>query len=166
MRFPPLVLVLALAGCNTAGQIQSSEPRQVLEDFSMSRSHRSQPAWTLKAKLAILKEEVQQVSLGRPRMEFYSKGQVSSKVESLKGIAHLTTHDILLSKSVVLTSIDEKTTLKTEKLIYSEKRKKFFTQEAVTVSRPGTVVRGRGIEADPQLSEIRIFNQESVIRQP
>ena len=98
-------------------------------------------------------------------MEFFTKGHVSSKVESLQGIAHLTTHDILLSKSVVLTSIDEKTVLKTEKLTYSEKRKKFFTQEAVTVSRPGTIVRGRGIEADPQLSEIRIFNQESVIRQ-
>ena len=162
-RLSLLTLTLALAACEKTRQT-AFQPNQTLEDFSMSQSRRGKPGWTLSAHLGVLKEDRDETLLTEPRMEFYQDGRVASKVESRHGVVELATHDVLLSSSVVLTSVDENSVLTTDELKYSAAKAKFFTDKHIELRRPGTVLKGRGLEANAKLTEFRIYHQESVVR--
>ncbi len=130
----------------------------------MSQSTRGAVDWSLKARSAVLREDAKLAELTEPRMEFLKNGKVVSRVSSLRGIVRTDTHDVVLSTGVVLDAIEDRSVLKTETLDYSSKTRLFTTQADILVTRPDGVLRGRGLEAKPDLSEIRIFNQQSVIK--
>ncbi len=96
-------------------------------------------------------------------MEFHRDGKTVSRVTALSGEIATDTHDVILSSSVVLESFDDHSVLHTRQLNYTSRQGHFFTRSAVMIRRPGAVVRGEGMEATPDLSEIRIFKQRSVI---
>ncbi|MEK7857885.1 MAG: LPS export ABC transporter periplasmic protein LptC [Elusimicrobiota bacterium] len=165
---PGAALLLALTGaslgCRSKTAAQVLEPRQLLEGLSMSQSTRGAVDWSLKARSAVLREDAKLAELTEPRMEFLKNGKVVSRVSSLRGIVRTDTHDVVLSTGVVLDAIEDRSVLKTETLDYSSKTRLFTTQADILVTRPDGVLRGRGLEAKPDLSEIRIFNQQSVIK--
>ncbi len=150
-------------GCSAERLSVDMEPHQVMEEFSMTQTRSGQPAWRLKAKLAIIKEKTHRAKLDEPRIDFYENGKIVSRVRAVYGIAHLDTHDVVLSTSVVLTSVEDGSVLMTERLSYSDKKHLLFTKLPIVLKRPGTLLRGRGFEADPGLNEIRIFDQEAAI---
>ena len=96
-------------------------------------------------------------------MEFYRGGRAVSRVTALNGQIATDTHDVTLSSAVVLNSFDDHSVLTTDSLSYSSKDRLFRTKSDVVVRRPEGVVHGRGMEATPDLSEIRIFEQRSVL---
>lgn len=159
-----LLSCLALA-CRKAAPAASQEPHQVLEDFNLSQSYRGSPSWDLRARTAVLKENSSQASLTSPQMAFYRKGRIASRLSALTGSVRTDTHDVRLSSSVVVTSLEDHSVLRTEELEYSSQKRKFFTDKEVMVKRPGGFLRGRGLEAEPDLSEIRIFNQTALIEE-
>ena len=162
--FAALAIVLAAGGCRRAPQ-GGVTPSQTLEDFTLNQDMRGAPTWRLHAQSAILHEETQLAGLTRPTMEFYENGKTVSRVKGLAGQVRLETHDVHLSSSVVLEVIEEHTILYTDYLDYSSKRQLFTTQAEVLVVKPEGRLRGRGMEAKPDLSEIRIFHQRSVVKE-
>ncbi len=159
------VVFLALAsGCSQRAQdgITSS---QTLEDFTLDQTSRGTPKWQLHAESAILHEETQVSGLTRPTMQFYENGKAVSRVRSQAGQVRLETHDVHLSSSVVLEVLEDHTVLYTDTLDYSSKRQRFTTQADVLIVKPEGQTRGQGMEAKPDLSEIRIFRQKSVIKE-
>ena len=108
----------------------------------------------VRAKLATLTE---------PVMEFYKKGKAVSRVTALAGEVDTESHGVRLSSSVVLDSFDDHSRLTTTDLFYDSTRDRFTTAADILVKRPEGVLRGRGLEAKPDLSEIRIFNQSSTL---
>lgn len=159
-----LLPALALAGCARTDPGQADGARQVLEGFSLRQNVGGDPQWTLKAEEAVLNETSQDAELTRPRMEFFQKGRAVSRVRSEAGAVSVDTHDVTLSTGVVLESLEDKSRLETEELRYSSKDDLFVTEAAVRVTRPGGRLRGRGLKAKPDLSEVRIFNQETVVQ--
>ena len=157
------LLAVALAGCRKSAPPPTYEARQVLEEFKMTQTHLGRPAWTLGARTAILKEDSKQALLSEPRMEFITNGKPTSRVRAASGLLHTDTHDLQLSTSVVVESLEDHSILKTEELLYCDAKKLFETQAEIELTRPGGVLKGRGLKAKPDLSEIRIFNQRSVI---
>jgi len=129
----------------------------------MSQTDHGKPGWTLRSRLALLREEENSATLEAPTMDFYTDGKVVSRVTSRFGEIATDTHDVHLSSSVVLDSFDDHSVLTTDKLIYSSKARLFRTDSDVVVHRPQGVVYGRGMEATPDLSEIRIFHQHSLL---
>lgn len=117
----------------------------------------------LKAPSAIIHEESSQAVLSEPRLEFYKNGHITSKVHSRIATVQTDTQDVLMSSSVVVVSLEDSSTLQTELLLYSSARQLFVTDAPVTLRRPSGIARGRGLEAKPDLSEIRIFHQQSVV---
>ena len=163
--FLTALAALALGGCRRAKVPTgaSVHARQVLEEFSMSEDRLGKKEWSLQARFALLNEQNQEISLSAPRMEFFEKAKPTSMVESLQGTAELSSHDILLSSHVVMTSTVEQSVLRTEELHYSDSRKKFYTDADVELTQPSGVLHGKGLEADPNLSEVRIFKQNAVV---
>lgn len=157
-------LVLTLAGaCAPQTETPSGDRRQSIEGLTLSQSSGGRPAWTLRSRLAVLREDEKLADLSAPSMDFYRLGQIVSRVSALEGSVHTETHDVSLRRSVVLDSLDDRSRLTTEELRYSSARNKFLTSAAVEIRRPEGLLRGRGLEANPDLSEIRIFEQSSVL---
>lgn len=160
----PLLLALLLTGCSKSGGGPAGEPKQVLQGFHIKQSVNSDPRWTLKSQEAVLLETSKEADLVQPRMEFFQKGKVISRVRADSGTVQTETHDVTLSSGVVLEGLEEQSRLETAVLHYSSKDDLFQTDAPVLVTKPGGRLRGRGLKARPDLSEVRIFNQETVVQ--
>jgi LPS export ABC transporter protein LptC len=158
-----LAALLGAAACAPTAAPPRTDRRQTIEGLTMSQTDHGKPGWTLRSRLALLREEENSATLEAPTMDFYTDGKVVSRVTSRFGEIATDTHDVHLSSSVVLDSFDDHSVLTTDKLIYSSKARLFRTDSDVVVHRPQGVVYGRGMEATPDLSEIRIFHQHSLL---
>lgn len=163
MRHALAALAFAAAACGRGGVPGEQERRQIMEGLTLSQSDKGEPAWTLKSRLAVLREDSRIATLEEPVMEFYKRGKAVSRVTALSGEVETETHDVRLSSSVVLDSFDDRSRLTTTELNYNSLRGRFTTSAEITVRRPEGVLRGKGLEAKPDLSEIRIFDQRSVL---
>ena len=155
--------LLGTAACAPAAEPAHAVRRQTIEGLTLSQSDGGRPGWTLRSRLALLREEENAATLEAPNMEFYRAGKPVSRVTAVTGEIATETHDVKLSSSVVLNSFEDHSILTTDSLIYSSKDRLFRTDSEVVVRRPEGVVYGRGMEATPDLSEIRIFHQHSVL---
>lgn len=160
-----LALAALSAACAPDARPTHADRRQTIEGLTLSQSDRGRPAWTLRSRLALLREEQNDAALEAPVMDFYKESRVSSRVTARNGRVATDTHDVHLSSSVVLTSYEDHSVLTTEAMDYSSKDKKFRTDLDVIVRRPEGVAYGRGMEATPDLSEIRIYHQRSVLNE-
>ncbi len=156
--------LLSAGGCRQARPI-ASEPLQTMEDFVLDQTVRGAQVWELTARSAVLHEEAGDAILAEPRMRFFRDGRMISRVRSLTGKVLVATHDVFLSSSVVLEAIEDRSVLETDAMTYSAKRDRFLTDREVRVKRPEGRLRGRGLEAKPDLSEIRIFNQRAEVEE-
>ena len=163
MRFTLAALLLASAACKKSGEAPRAERQQVMAGLTISQSEKGLPAWTLKSRRAVLREDAERANLVEPIMEFYKDGKSVSRVTALTGEIETATHDVRLSSSVVLDSFEDKSQLFTSELFYNSKRGRFTTTADILMKRPEGVLRGKGLEAKPDLSEIRIFEQRSVL---
>ncbi len=120
--------------------------------------------WKLRSPSALLEEATQEADLDSPRMRFYKEGRLSSRVSSLTGRVNLATRDVILSTGVVLVSMADQSVLKTDLLNYSSKEDKLWTESKVELKKPAGVMRGRGMRASPDLSDVQIFQQESHLK--
>ncbi|MDD5304638.1 MAG: LPS export ABC transporter periplasmic protein LptC [Elusimicrobia bacterium] len=164
MRIPlALLVLLASSACGKSAENEREERRQVMEGLTLSQSEKGEPSWTLKSRSAVLREDAKIATLAEPVMEFYKKGRAVSRVTALAGEVDTESHDVRLSSSVAMDSFEDKSHLTTSELFYSSKRGLFTTPAEITVKRPEGVLHGKGLEAKPDLSEIRIFDQRSVL---
>ncbi|UPT75966.1 MAG: LPS export ABC transporter periplasmic protein LptC [Elusimicrobiota bacterium] len=154
-------LVLLAAACKGRAPDGPEERRQIMEGLTLSQSEKGRSSWTLKSRRALLREESKTATLEEPVMEFYERGRKVSRVTALTGEVSTETRDVRLSSSVVLDSYEDKSRLTTTELLYDSKKAKFTTTADILVKRPEGTLTGKGLEAAPDLSEIRIFNQRS-----
>jgi LPS export ABC transporter protein LptC len=156
--------LLLAAACGSRGEPSRQEVRrQTFEGLTLSQSSGGTPKWNLKSRSALLREDAKTADLDAPVMDFFREGKAVSRVTSKTGEVQTDTHDVKLSSSVVLDSYEDHSHLTTDVLFYSSKRGRFYTESAVVIHRPEGVVHGEGMEATPDLSEIRIFRQRSVL---
>jgi LPS export ABC transporter protein LptC len=158
-----LAAFFAASACRRGASAPPEESRQTLEGLTLSQSDSGRPDWTLKAQRAFLHEEEHRADLETPTMEFFQAGKAASRVGARVGAVDTDSHDVRLSSSVVLDSFDDHSHLTTEELLYSSKTGLLTTDRAVTIRRPDGVVRGRGLSAKPDLSEVKIFDQSSTL---
>lgn len=159
------IALLAACGRSRTGSPAATEPVQKLLGMTLKQTFHESPVWDMTAEEAVLADEESRAVVARPRMTFYKNGKAASKLTALSGTMGLKDRDVLLSSSVVVTSLDDESTLETEELRFLADRRKFFTDKDVRVKRPGARLRGSGLEATPDLSEIRVFNQRSIIEE-
>lgn len=156
---------MALGACSSEKTAAApvTETRQILEGFSLRQSKQGALSWALSARIALLHEGSRQVSITEPRLEFYNDSKLAARGESLRGMTDMGTTDVVLSSAVKITSLRDGAVLTTDNLIYLAQQKQFTTESEVVLSRPGVVLRGRGLRANHDLSEVRIRHQTTVV---
>ncbi len=163
-RLLPLALLPLVAGCRRRGGAAIEEPIQRLEGLRLAQSTLGSPGWDLTAKSAELQESDKVAQLAEPSLRFYEKKKEVSTVDAHEGVVRMDTYDVTLTSDVVVRSLHDHSTLTTQELHYSSKLKRFVTDAEVEVRRPDGVLRGKGLEATPDLSDIAIFNQRTVLQ--
>jgi len=177
MRWVPLIacpLVLAgLVPTHVSGAGPSppvpSPPDITLRQIHMIETRGGSRLWELRADRAEVHEREGYTVLSRVtrpvEVTLYSaQGQLTCTAN--KATVDLTTKDVRLEGGVVARS-DQGTELRTEALRWLAASRRLQTDQPVTVSRGGWLSRGRGLEAETGLEQVRIFqNITSQLRSP
>ena len=103
-------------------------------------------------------EQRHMAELQSPTVTFYKLGAVSSVMTSPSGQVDMETHYIEAWGGVTVVTPDS-STLTTERLQYDPKIKKILSREAVHLEKPDSVTDGIGLEADPDLTVVKIGKQ-------
>lgn len=164
MRTLPLAALLAAAGCHRSPAPVAGEPEQVFDGLEMSQSASGKAAWSLESRRAVLTDGDKIARLTEPRVGFFEDGKPVSKIESRSGVLRTDTHDLTLSSSVVVNSLEDGSVLRTSELHYSSERRIFHTDKPVEITNRRGVSRGEGLEAKPDLSEIKLIRQKTTIK--
>ncbi|MDE2038498.1 MAG: LPS export ABC transporter periplasmic protein LptC [Elusimicrobia bacterium] len=154
---------LCLASCRSKNSA-STEPAQRMEGVRLSEQTLGRPAWRLKARQASLERGDSMALLSQPKIQFFENGREVSEACADSARIDTANDDVTLSSGVVVRSLKDSTTLRTESLHYSSARKRFFSDQDVLVRRPGGIMRGRGLEASADLSDIRVFRQRTRLK--
>lgn len=91
------------------------------------------------------------------KVDFYDERERhTSTLTARSGKVDDMTHDLDAYENVIVVS-DSGTTLKTEKLYWSNSRRKIYTKEFVEITSPTETIHGRGFESDQSLRHYSIF---------
>jgi 3-deoxy-D-manno-octulosonate 8-phosphate phosphatase (KDO 8-P phosphatase) len=176
-----LILAFMLSGCwNSLSQTAASEkPDQWMENFTITETQSGVPKWVLNSRQAEVYQKKKIVSLLDVQISFLNPPAkrdlkrktlakikqdqtASARMVASKGEVNIDNHDLNAWGGVQITS-DDGTVLYTEKLNFSNSRQKIYTDAAVKIVRKDSIVLGEGMEANPDLSNVRIFQHEASI---
>lgn len=152
-----ILLILIITGCKgkskTVGDdLSPVNGEQFLEKFSMVETQAGKKQWELESARALLQEAEKRTKLEKLKLKFYKEDKLSSMLIAEKGDINTETGDMEAEGNVVFTSESEEVKVETDKLNWDNKRKKIVTDSFVKETRPGGIVTGYGLEADPDLS--------------
>jgi len=93
---------------------------------------------------------------------FNDSGVVSTRLTSDYARYYEREQNVILQRNVVVINADS-TVLRTEELIWNNIMEKFYTDKPVEITRKNQIITGTGLEADKDLTEVKILHQKSVI---
>lgn len=162
---PALCCLLALCACSrhASDENEAAFPVQKVTELDMSEIHSSSTTWRLKTPTAKIFEKSGKAMLTSPVIEFMENNKVVSRITSERSELQLETKDMVMEKNVVARSLKDQTTLETSLLRYSPSKKKIYTEKEVLITKDGTRMKGHNFEANPDLSEISIENQVTLL---
>ena len=167
LRAGTALALLALAACGCSpdnpgpGGEANTAPVQTAENISLYSMKNGNRDWAVKASEAVIFESEKKIEFKNPVIDIYQNGAVSSVIKAKAGVFHIGDKLITLKNSVSAESFTEKCVLYTSLLNYSSLKKLIWTHEKVRLEQEGMQVKGKGFEAKPDLSEIKVRHQET-----
>ncbi len=156
-----LLLLLGAGACSSSVEGPALAASQEAKGFSLRRSRAGAVEWRLDSPHAVFEETRARARLESPMIELFKKGKIETKARAEKGEIDLNTQDTLLTGAVLVENTAEKISLKTDQLQYIASAKEFRTERPVEIRRPEGVMRGRGMTANHDLTEIHVKKQET-----
>jgi LPS export ABC transporter protein LptC len=168
---PALLAVLMAAGCQREpggnGEESSVVPDQEIDGFSLTQTRDGEKMWVLSADHALVFEDAGRVEMTRFRVDFFNdSGEVRSTLTARDGLLMRRTSDMEAFGNVLVTSSDG-TRLTTERLTWNERTGKIESDRFVRVVQGRDEFTGVGLEADPDLKNIRVQSEfKAYVRTP
>jgi LPS export ABC transporter protein LptC len=156
---------LALSACGkpapapgAPAESSGPAPDRVIKNFTIDSFAGGERDWVLRAPKADFFESKNLVLIERPFVQFYEGEEPSSTLESGRGEIHTGSRDLWAWDEVVMVSTDG-ARLNSDWLQYVAEKDRIVSTAPVTIVRRGSVIRGVGWEAAPDLSEVFIKRQ-------
>lgn len=165
LRLRPLqwFLVVAWVACSQRSTVPRpvpATPVQEIEDFTFTETFRGVPRWTLRGR--VLEDFPEQVVVAGVHVDFFGRATdslvVISTLQADSGMLVRSTRGMRVWGNVVVDN-REGTTLRTGWLQWVPQTELISTTDTVLVTRRTGVLRGRGLESDAQLRQVRILAQ-------
>jgi LPS export ABC transporter protein LptC len=141
-----------------SSQTAATPPSQILRNFEMQDMQAGVKSMSLVSVEGRIFEQTQTAEVEKPLVTFYKLGAVSSVMNAPKGLVNMQTHDMDAWGGVTVVNTDS-STLTSERLHYDSKRQKILTSDPVRLDKPDSVTDGIGMEADPDLKDVKIGQQ-------
>lgn len=166
--------LLALAACDRepppagtadlpAGRADRPPPDQVVEDGEHVITVDGVKQAVLRAEQLYFYNETGTVIGDTIQVDFYDEsGAFVSMMTALTGEIDQRTQDMTATGNVFVRGTDA--TIKTEELTFDPVRDRISSETDTEIVQQGNVIRGRGVESDPALKEIRIRGGSAVLR--
>ncbi|MFH1618343.1 MAG: LPS export ABC transporter periplasmic protein LptC [bacterium] len=165
LKIIPLIFSLLLCACREAGESVSSGdagPVQQMSGLTMRAMNRGFYTWDLTSDFAVLAEAESKARLTNPKINFHRQGKIVSRVSALRGTLFTATKDMELRDNVVVNAVEDESVLKGKTLYFTSATDKIWSRDSVTLYQQGSVVKGKGFFANPDLSEIVIEKQKTI----
>ncbi|MFH1502879.1 MAG: LPS export ABC transporter periplasmic protein LptC [Candidatus Eisenbacteria bacterium] len=159
-----LLAFLALAGCRSGepserGEDGSVLPDQEIDGFTLTQTREGHKVWVLRADRALVFEDAGRVEMTTFRVDFFKEsGDVRSTLTARNGLLLRRTNDMEAFGNVLLYAEDG-TRLTTERLTWDERTGKIESDRFVRVVQGRDEFTGVGLEADPDLNNIRVLSE-------
>lgn len=142
-------------------------PDSEIDGFKLTQTREGEKLWVLSASRALVYEEADRVELTRLRVDYFDdEGSVRSTLTASEGLLKRRTNDMEATGHVVVVARDG-TRLATERLTWNERTGKIESDRFVRVTQGDDVFTGVGIEADPDLKNIRVKSDfKAYVRTP
>lgn len=163
--------LMSVSGCGGEGSGDGRGSRaradQEIDGFSLTQTRDGTRLWVLTADNALVFERADQVELTDLRIDFFTEeGDVRSTLTADKGFLSRRTNDMEVRGDVVVYAADG-TVLTTETLSWNERTERIESDERVRVTKGSDVMTGIGVEADPDLTNIRVKSEfRAYVRTP
>jgi len=148
-----------LGGCKedmSQERLDDDAPKITIDTFSLTETNKGRKVYTLDAVRARVYDEI--IKVDSVKIRFYDKEEVEfSVLHAPAGILNTKTRNVLVGDSVVVLTSDS-TKLYTDSLFWQNDSQKILTDCHVTIiKQDSTVIKGRGLRADPYLNKIEIL---------
>jgi LPS export ABC transporter protein LptC len=136
---------------------------QVLKDFQMQDILEGRKNMVVEAPEGRILDTQRIAEVDKPHVTFYKKSAVSSVLDAPQGRIQMDTHEVLAWGGVTVVTPDS-ATLTTEHLRYDPKTQHLLTEDPVRIEKPDSITLGKGLDAEPDLSHVRIGHQKVYIK--
>ena len=156
-----IVGLILLIGCEEEKiqeKLDPVLPKITLEEFSLTETKKGEKLWVLDAEQARVYDEI--IKVDSVKIRFYDEEQVVfSILYAPNGILNTKTHNILVGDSVAVFTNDS-TKLFTDSLFWQNDSQKILTDCHVKIVKlDSTLIKGKGLRADPYLKKIEIIGE-------
>jgi len=166
-----LPLAVTLAGCQSGPTEEETEssvlPDHEIDGFELIQTREGARLWKLKARRALIFEDADRVEMESVRIDYFNdRGDTRSTLTAKNGLLRRKTNNMEARGDVVVTA-DDGTILTTQKLTWNERTGKIESDEFVRVTKGSDVFTGVGVEADPDLKNMRVKSEfRAYVRSP
>jgi LPS export ABC transporter protein LptC len=164
--FVPLLIVISFFGCEE--KIKPS-----VSNLYYSRNYPTQESWDSKiiltqggklaaiinaGHIAVFEDKRETYLDDNIKVEFFNDQAIRTSVLTAKsGKVNDITRDLEASENVVVVSDSDNTTLRSEKLFWSDSKQLIHTTEYVEIDAPNEKIQGVGLESDRGLKRYKVF---------
>ncbi|HPI03160.1 MAG TPA: LPS export ABC transporter periplasmic protein LptC [Candidatus Goldiibacteriota bacterium] len=164
------ILLLALtaavlfAGCGREKKIKpslpvgdsvESVPNFVMENFTLKSAQKGEVKWEVNAKGAQVFELKKKAYAQGFVMNYLDANNSKTVLYGDRAVIDTDTNFMEITGNVKAISGDG-AVVRTNRLFWDDRRKKMYTEEEVTVTRDGTVLKGIGLETDAGFKNLEI----------
>jgi len=160
-----------LGGCQAEEAVEPGpsgpRPDQEIDGFTLTQTREGKRIWALRARHALVFEDADRVEASGVRVDFYDEdaGELRSTLTASSGVVMRRRNAIEVTGDVVVTSVDG-TTLTTSSLTWDERTGKIRSDSFVRVTKANDVMTGTGMEADPDLRNLKVRDFKAYVRTP
>jgi LPS export ABC transporter protein LptC len=135
---------------------------QTIEQFSITQTAEGKLKMILEAEFAVVDEKGSVAHLQCPMVKFYDNGNYVSTLIMENADINLETYDVSgIGKCKIDGANNEH--LETTDLMYRSKGNLIYSDNDVTIKKPGQIVHGTRFNADTKLETISVENQKTIL---
>ncbi len=160
LRLLWLLLALSfIASCGEESPQSQKErelPSQIVDNFQMQESQSGKKLYSLTGERAFYYNRRAEIVVMKPDIVFYDSDlEVTSNVVSDSGLVNNRSGDLVAYGHVVVTTQDS-TVLRTDSLVWFNRRAVIETDALVHIESPQGTIDGKGLISDADLDKIEI----------
>ncbi len=172
-RLGLVAVVLWVLACNGEAEVQTVDPPlgrpdlptpdQVVENGEHLITEQGVKKALLTAEQLYFYNQTGKVFGDTVQVEFYDEtGAFVSLLTAQTGEMDQSSRRMIARGNVFVRGRDS--TIKTEELYYDPQDNRIYSEVETEINQRGNVIRGRGVESDPALKEVRIQGGSAVLR--